>query len=350
MPPRHPVIPPALLIAACLAAVPAALAQELFFVTGVSREGLTQLTGEDGETRPLLHGSVVTPGAISIEPGGQLMMFEDSGVVVLALGPAQLTLSEVQGDIEIELAAGKLMVAADGEDLRTILVRTAFDDSVAEIDVVPGRTFVVRQGADVEVAYQGAESQTVYVGEDAHEFGDGQRVVLRPSGIERAALDGWLAAHDFGKSWGESIGVSSATAARGDVERDLFRNIVQWDRRGGASYVAAEIRSYRFNPEIRQVVQTISAQQRQTSRGTEIRTQPFDAANEVPTLSPAALSVQNRNIAEGVTVITLNSRAGALLTNTGSQGLGFRGPSRLAIPGLLGGLRTVGPAGLGAQP
>ena len=332
-----------------LASAPA-WAQQLFFVTGVSREGVARLTGEDGEPRPLRPGSPVESGSISVEADGQLMMLEDSGVVVLVLGPAQLSVSEAQSGVEIDLASGRITITASGEELSGITVRMQVGDAVADFDVTAGRSYLVLEGATAEIAYQGAEGPIIYVDDEETSLEDGERLTLRDGSVETRALDGWLAQHDFAESWGETIGVSSATAARGNVERDLFRNIVQWDRRSGASYVSAKIRNDRFSPEIRQVVQTISTSQRQTSRGTEIRTQPFNAANEVPTLSPAALSVQNRNIADGVTVITLNSRAGALLTNTGSQGLGFRGPSRLAISGLLGGLRTIGPAGLGAQP
>jgi len=81
-----------------------------------------------------------------------------------------------------------------------------------------------------------------------------------------------------------------------------------------------------------------------------VQTQPFNAANEVPLLSPAAASVQNaRGIGAGISALGLNNNAALLLRQTGSRGLGFRGLEQLAIPGLSPGGRTIGPAGLGAK-
>jgi hypothetical protein len=181
----------------------------------------------------------------------------------------------------------------------------------------------------------------------------GQLLTLDAAGQPQVGPVGdWIAQQGLGQSWGRMLGVASALAARPDVDISLYRNIIAWDRYAGASYVSMRMPEYRFSPEIRQVVQTVTVISQPVTAGGAVRTVPFNAANEVPALSPAAASVQNiRDIGEGVTAVLLNLQASALLQATGSQGLGFRGLQQLAIAGFLDtGIRSIGPAGLGANP
>ena len=142
----------------------------------------------------------------------------------------------------------------------------------------------------------------------------------------------------------------SRRESRRDVEANLFHNIIAWDRYAGAGHVVPRLEPPRFNPEIRTTIQTVTTPSRPTTRSQSVQTTPFPGANSVPTASPAAASVQNlQNVGQGVTAILLNNNAAALLLATGSRGLGFGGPAQLSIPGFSGGVRTIGPAGLGAQ-
>ncbi|MBN2446644.1 MAG: hypothetical protein JXO22_07960 [Phycisphaerae bacterium] len=338
----------------------AAQAQELFFVTGVSSPRAATLALEDETSVNLTLGRSVVPGVIRVADGQRLMLYTDPGVVTVVLGPAELVASsdELTGATLLEFRAGRMWFEARGMDEGTpIVIHTVGDDTPVvdvEFTLADGHTYVARDGARMNVGYlDGASEGRLLLAVNQADVPVASGQVLSVEGDREPSaepLAPWLAERGFDSAAARDLCVASAHDARAGVEASLFQQIIAWDRYAGATYVTARLKDYRFNPEIRQTVQAITTTTRSTSRSGQTETQPFDAANEVPLLSPASASVQNlRDIGAGVTALQLNSNAASLLQSTGSRGLGFRGLTQLAIPGITDqGLRTVGPAGLAA--
>jgi len=335
--------------------------QALLYVTGVSRPGGASFEAAGGQPRELFAGRSVSAGVVRVESGAQLMLFEPSGVVVIAVGPATVAVSrdDATNAVRLELRDGKLVfiVSREGEGRPLVVAAVASEQPrvAIELPIGPGRTAVVRVAGKFGVAYAGdggPPAVNVRVNEAQVSVPSGQLLTLDDAGQPQVGPAGdWLAQQGLIQPWGRVLGVASAHAARADIHVALFKNIIAWDRYAGATYVSAALREYRFSLEIRQTVQTVTLLNRPAATGGTVQTVPFNAANEVPALSPASASVQNiRDVGQGVTAIVLNNIAAALLQATGSQGLGFRGLQQLSVPGFFGpGFRTPGPSGLGAE-
>jgi hypothetical protein len=352
-----------LALVAVLAAEPAAVrAQGLFFVTSVSQPGGAAFVTADGATVELTVGRALGPGTVRVAESASVMLFGSPGAVVIVLGPATLDTArdEIRGATQLELRKGKLALfstaAAGGGGVIEVATALGAPPGVAiDFQVVPGQTFVACTADRVALAYGAAQppsSVAVNVNAVPSLLPTGQLLTVEATGTPRIApLGNWLQEEGFVQEWGRRLGVESARESRADVEANLFHNIIAWDRYAGAGHVLPRLQPPRFSIEIRQTIQTVTTPARTTTRGGAIETQPFPGANEVPPVSPASASVQNLfNVGQGVTAILLNRNAGVLLSATGSQGLGFQGLQQLAIPGFSGGVRTTGPAGLGAQP
>jgi len=336
---------------------PGTSAQELFTVTGAFPSGSATWQAPGAEPRALTVGALLAPGTVRLGDGGQLMLLETSGVVAVVLGPAVIELArdELTGGVQVNVQSGKLMLASarrPGEG-RVISVTSPAPPGgtlSVEFSVMPGRTYLATDDRAVNITCVLDDPGGVLgvrVNAAAVPLASGQLVTVARDGTYRLQPAGdWRAQQGFDRSWGRDIGVASAQVSRRDVETSLFNNIISWDRYAGAAGVVPRLAGQQFNPEIRQTVQTVSGVSRTGTRAAPVGTQPFAAANEVPLISPAALSVQN--ITTGVTALQLNQRASTLLQSTGSRGLGFRGLLQLAIPGISGGQRTAGPAGLAA--
>ncbi|MBP7745052.1 MAG: hypothetical protein KA383_02895 [Phycisphaerae bacterium] len=339
-------------------------AQGVFFVTGVSRPGTVTLVAPDETALDLTVGRSISPGTVRVVADAKLMFFEPSGVVAIVFGPAELTVvrDELRDEIVVGLESGRLVLAAarPPESTPTIFVRVeaAAPQPAVEVQADGGRTYVSRSDAGVSVGYEadgGAEALAVRVGTRRVNVPGGQRLTVAGGGApEVVALGDWLSQSGFTDDWGRELGVESARESRVDVEANLFGNIIAWDRYAGAGHVVPRLQPPKFDPEIRQTVQTVTTPVQSNVQNPTVQTvvRPDFALNEVPPLSPAGASVQNiRDLGAGVTAITLNAQGRTYLVLTGSQGLGFRGLLQLAIPGFSdGGTRTLGPAGLGAQP
>ncbi len=343
-----------------VAGVMGAGAQALFQVTGQSRAGAAALEAPDGGTRSLATGDEVVGGTLKVDAAAQLMMLAEGGVVVVLLGPATLVLrgEELAGGIRAELQQGKLLCVATAAAIQgqPILFATpsAGGRAAVEFRASPGWTYLACDATQVAVGYVGepSASLTVSVAGTPRAVASGQYLrAAAGAEPELQALGPWLQAEGFDAAWGRNLGVESARAARKLVEANLFTNIIEWDRYAGAAYVGARLQEWRFNPEIRQTVESVSAPARLTGRGAQPQTVPFAGANAVPLFSPAGAAVQNlRNVGQGVTAVQLNSQAADFLQRTGSRGLGFRGLEQLALPAFLnGGVRSPTPAGLGGQ-
>ncbi len=349
-------------IALPLAVATFAFGQDAMYVTGVSQPGAAWIDEDDGTrfalgTRGDDVGEVIE-GTIGIASGHQLMLLTDSGQVVIALGPAKFQYRPTQDQSRLILQDGKLIVTASWPEPDTtplVVMTPARQDGKRTIEAVigPGYSYFQRSGNRLGVAYLSdgslPGSMALKINGKASSIPSGDMITVAGAALQTESAAQWLANEQFNESWGVNLGVASAQTARPGLEATLFANITSWDIYGGAKYVTSRLEAGRYRPEIRQVVSTVSSPQR-TATGTKgaPKTTGFPAANEVPVLSPAALSVVNPT--ENVTAIQLNTQARGLLTVTGSRGLGFRGLSQLAISGLYnGGTPTVGPAGLGAQ-
>jgi hypothetical protein len=337
------------------------LAQDAFYVTGVSEDGAAILEDAEGNRTTLntleTGTNVVEQGVMQVSSEHQLMLVTDSGIVVLGLGPAKFACGPGNGRTHLVLDAGKLIVASTPNQTATpLVVSTPADQNGAravEALVAPGSLYFQRSRRRTQVAYlseqEAPAALAVKVNGKLTPLDSGQLLTVDGTEVHIGPAAEWLASEDFDSPWGVSLGVASAQAARPKLESALFTNITSWDVYGGKEYVTSRLEAGRFRPEIRQVVTTVTTPQRPVSPAAGVpETSGFPAANEVPLLSPAALSVIDPSA--NVTAILLNQQASRLLRQTGSRGLGFRGLSQLAIPGFLrGGSRTVGPAGLGAQ-
>jgi hypothetical protein len=350
-----------LLLAGLLVGGPQATrGQGVFFVTGLAtRAGGATLEAPGGSPVALTVGRSVTPGILRVEADARLMLLEPSGVVVVLLGPTTLavTRDEIRNELQLELRDGKVMCTSsradgDGRSITLSAVLSEQPRSAVELKVGPGHTAMVRAGTRVSVAYTGdkaAPAMSVNVNGTPVSLGSEHLLTVDGAGQPQVGpLDNWLRQQGFEEAWGRTLGVQSARHAREEVQSGLFQNIIAWDKYAAAAYVSVRLQETRFSLEIRQNVQTTTTPNRPSTRGAVTQTAAFPGANAVPIVSPAAASVQT--IGQGVTAIRLNTNAAGLLAATGSQGLGFRGPALLAVPGFSSsGVRTAGPAGLGAQ-
>jgi hypothetical protein len=345
-----------------IAGAPITAGQDVFHVTGVSASGVAWVEVDQGIREPLgtrdTERGEIREGVVQVTSGHQLMLLSDAGVVIIVLGPAKLACGHTDRHQLVVLDDGKLIVIASwpAEGTKPLVVMTPTGpEEVRAIEAVasPGYSYFHHTDDRTRVAFRaegalpGAMALTARG--NARSIKDGELLTIEGPALRVEPAGDWLAAEQFDTPWGINLGVASAQAARPGLESDLFINITSWDYYGGEEYVTSRIEAGRFRPEIRQVVtQAITLQRAAAANSGVAKTTGFPAANEVPLLSPAALSVANPTA--NVTAIQLNSQARGLLTQTGSRGLGFRGLSQLAIPGLFGtGTPTVGPAGLGAE-
>jgi hypothetical protein len=217
-----------------------------------------------------------------------------------------------------------------------------------------GSTYYSRTGpqqADVVyLAEQGTAPLRLRVtGDRDEELQPGSRLAIRAGAPKFEPPESWLSENAAGID--RQLGVTAAGIGRGrrDIHDSLFRNVISWDRTGQYPEVIARIPFKPPPPEVREVEATVRAQVRTTTgRGGPPAPPRIPLANEMPPLSPAAGSV-----AGIVPALENNRRAEDLLLRTGSRGLGFNGPRLLALPPFINrpaGVRTFGPAGLGARP
>jgi hypothetical protein len=342
-----------------------ALAQDVFHVTGVSADGgawfedaegvRAKLGTRDTDMREIEEGAA---GVVHVLSDQQLMLVTDSGAVLIVLGPAKLACGPGDGKTHVMLDDGKLVVASawPEEGATPLVISTPADETgvrAIEAAAAPGCCYFRRSGQQVQAAYLSdgdlPPTMALTVNGKASSIKSGDLLTVDGPAVRVEPAAQWLTAERFDTRWDVNLGIASAQAARPALEMALFSNITSWDVFGGKEYVTSRLEAGRFRPEIRQIVTTVTTPQRPAAAVSGVpETRGFPAANEVPLLSPAALSVVNP--AEDVTAIILNIQARTLLTQTGSRGLGFGGLSQLAIPGLSrSGTPTVGPAGLGAQ-
>lgn len=332
-------------------------AQELFRVTGVSPPGAATLTPEIGEPVQLSTSQFVTPGVVALAADARLMLFDRKGLVAIALGPTTFKATGESDQVLIELGAQARMqfFAAwdDAESAVIIMTQPYAAPTNTMLRVSTGHTCVARDGDTVQFAVVSGDGTRAQVLGQQRDLPSGKLLTVVGSTATVGELDAWIVEQGFEQVTGAQLGVASARESREGVADALFQNIIAWDRHAGAKHVIARLPAFRFTPEIRQTVELAYAvrQVRQPTRALEART--GFGANEVALVSPAAARAQGLRTQEEFPLQALrsNSEAADLLQRTSHQGLGFRGPARLAIPGFAIGtdLRVIGPPGLGAR-
>ncbi|MFH1747338.1 MAG: hypothetical protein ABIG44_09880 [Planctomycetota bacterium] len=331
-----------------------ALAQEGPVVTAMSTGDAVFWTPAGDERGPVEVGVPLEEGRIDVLAEQQAMLYSAAGAVAaVLLGPCTVDVLTDYDQIEVELVTGRLMLAsstpADEQIVQLSVSDAAGGRPLVQAFAGQGWTFLMRQGQVVELGYVGetgaAALSAQVIGADL-ELPSGYRVSIQAGSPQTHPIGPWLASNGFDTvALGQRIGVASAQKWRPELQNQLFTEVITWDVHAQAGSVIKRLDVQHFRPEIRTVAVAVTGQIKSTAQaGRAAGVEPADFANEMPPLSPAAISVG------GVTALELNESAANLVRITGSRGLGYRGLSRLALPGLTSaGTRTTGPAGLGAQ-
>jgi len=334
--------------AAALFVTAGAAAQTGVAVTSIyDREADLRLTDASGSEHKL-DLEQFTTGTLKIVGGGQVMAnLFGSGSVLFISGPAEIAFDETDGATTFELRSGTILIAS-GERTQAAPIRASLVAGSGKVsaDLTAGGDLVEckSEPTALSVAYwagRGDGSIRVNAGGKASDVGSALRLTLADGKVTIAP------AGTPSISVIERLSVVACRQRRGSVEDNLFRNIISWDRFAGADAVIPQLSAGRTAPEIRQVTQTVTVTNNVSNRGQTIQTVSTLGANSVPILSPASLVFQTGDALAAV--LANNAQAGILLSLTGSQGLGFGGLIQLGVPGISGGVRTIGPAGLGGR-
>lgn len=344
-----------LLILGLLVCTFSARAQDLPLVTALSSARAAEWIGEDGQSIPLVAGLPLSAGRHRIAPDARIMLYSPgTSAALIMLGPAEFDVqSTLDGSTEFQMLSGRLLVAsavpADETALHVVIPEAPGGAALASAYPARGWTYVAVAADETSIGFEqrdgGDGLLRVTVGAAEQEVSRGERLVLRDGDVQRTDLFPWAAEIGLAeKGVGSQIAIASARLTRETVEQRLFQRLVEWEYYGQPQQVSRRLEA-EFRPELRTTLTTTT---------TTLRTQPqlvsrntgliVPGANQVPVLSPAAISVG------GVTAVELNTQANRLLTLQGSRGLGFLGLSQLSIPGQIGGRRTIGPPGLGVSP
>lgn len=274
--------------------------------------------GPEGEAREV--GPGLFPGGELLVPEGhRCMLYSPSGeVVIIGQGVAagtQLRVSYEDARIDVQLIGGKAIFATHtrGVDQPVHFNGRPLDAGWTFATVGEGARASVRHLTDAEVA------------------------VVPPDVLADEGIDDL-----FGLD--SELGLSSANMIRSAVQDRLFVEVIAWDREGQAEPFIESLKEVdRTTPELRVLVFAARTELLTAAENNRPpRSLSVAGANELPPLSPAALTV-----GDGVSaVLEANSNARRLLSRTSSRGLGFFGLRQLSLPSFSsGGVRNVGPAG-----
>ena len=336
----------AMCVAACLLiAAPAAHAQDAVVITAQQPQLEKYALNDAFPTDP-------EAPATTLASGQEVMLWIASGQVALILqGPATFSIAADGDRLNVRLESGRLMVtAAQVPDEQPVhIVIGPEDDRILDMPAPPGTTVVVRAGNDLDVGWlegDGAASTPVamtLMGEDA-ELSVNEHLAIRNGEAKRDKATDWMQDVGVAATAADGLGFNSAKSWRGRVCSSLFSSLAYWDKTAQKNpELLLPTEPEQFEPEVRTVTAQINtAPSVYQSKQAPPATVSFAGANEVPAISPAAISVGG---AGGVAVN--NAEARSLLSLTGSRGLGFNGLSLLGIRGSSSGIRAPGPAGIG---
>lgn len=344
---------------ALLCSLPVA-AQEVapLVVTGVSGPAAAAVASPEAETAPVLLGTLATDARIQVAANQAVMLQSSSGrASILLVGPANLHATAIGSSIDLELESGWAVIRArkleTGQPVRVIMSgATPEDDLRLAAPVGDGTTYVMRQGDALEIGFEGAaDGISMFAFGEERMLASGQRVSVTASDVSAPApLDPWRQQANLDPQViARGLALAAAKERRKPVAAKLLENVLDWDVYGQSGAVSASLAPERAKPEIRALSAVVATQNPTNSNlasGGARLADNFATANQVPSLSPAAISVG------GVAAVNLlNNRASLLLQSTQARGLGFGGLSLLAIPGIdpTTGSPTIGPPGLGAR-
>ncbi len=344
------------MFAACLCA-PVLAEVEPPAVTGISNGHAAKQTIGD-ETLNVGLGSMLDSGLLSVEENQKLMLFcaadkggQHSGGVVGIIGPAEIDVQWEENKLTLLVKSGRVMTSADCPQTdQLVFIKAATSDAQRRIDsaIGQGETYLHVSGEMIEFGFESASGNSLrtVINDVDRSVGSGKKLTLRADAVEESDAGAWRDENDLDlNSLVMELSIKSARTSRIMVQTRLIDSVIAWDKYAQAENIEPETEANKMEPEIRQVVAAVQTSVlNTTNRGGSPQTPNVQGANEVPSLSPAAVSVG------GVTAVEVNNASAAnLLTRTQSRGLGFNGPAQLSTPGFLGGRRTIGPPGLGAE-
>lgn len=357
----HPVVPHATFLAvamgAALCASGAALAEVRGpIVTAVSNGSVGSLRADESE-QPIAIGETIDFGLMKIDADRQVMLYcgadvESGGGAVIVLGPAEVSVDWQPDRLTLNLNSGRMMSSAfQPQSGQLVFLKSSLPSGViVEAALGEGETFFKSADGRIEVGFHAASaragSMKVRVGDVDRELATEKRLIVEAADSTEAELGAWESDNGFNfVAVSSELSVKSARDARVKVQSDLLDTVVQWDQFAQPSNIEPLPEGSEVRAEIRQnIASAQNAVRNTTNRSGSPQTPNVQGANEVPSLSPGAISVG------GVTAVNQNNaQARNLLTQTQSRGLGFNGPSRLSLPGFVSGFRFIGPGGLGAQ-
>ncbi len=338
----------------------AATAQDVspLVVTGVSGPAAASVASPEAETAPIILGTLASDARIQVAANQAVMLQSTSGrAAILLVGPASLHATAIGSSIDLEVESGWVVVRAKkletAQPVRIIMSgATPEDDLRLAAPVGDGVTYVTRQGDTLELGFEGAaDGLPLFAFGEERTLASGQRVSVTASEASApTGLDPWRQQANIDpQAITRGLALAAAKERRKPVAAKLLENVLDWDVYGQGGAVSASLAPERAKPEIRALSAVVATQNPTNSNlasGGARLADNFATANQVPSLSPAAISVG------GVAAVNLlNNRASLLLQSTQARGLGFGGLSLLAIPGIdpITGSPTIGPPGLGAR-
>lgn len=324
-------------------------------VTAVSNGNVATLL-IDNEEKLITLGMGLDAGVLKVQADQQVMLYcsaDGGGGAVIFVGPAEVSIDWQPERLTLTIHSGRAMATGmASQDAQAVFLKGLPAGATAGVEAAlgEGEMSLLVNPPMIDVAFTGAtdkvQSMQIRIGEQPRELVSGRRLSIGAAEPLESELGTWrrdngLNFHDVASD----LSVKSARDARVKVQSELLDTVVQWDQFAQPANIEPIPEGSNTQPEIRQNVAAVqNAVQNTSNRSGSPQTPNVQGANEVPSLSPGAISVG------GVTAVNQNNaQARNLLTQTQSRGLGFNGPSRLATPGFSGGGRTVGPAGVGAQ-
>jgi hypothetical protein len=273
----------------------------------------------------------------------------------VVLGPAEFDVEKTDR-ATVRLNRGFVVVIADlpagKESLQVVAPSTRPGAApLLAAAVGQGRTVLSREGSGIHCAYfsDGAAATTldVSVGGVQKQVPSNQCLTLdgeQPPQVGSVPLP--LRDKLNKTTIAQMIDQQSILMMRKSTAKISFvTRLSEWDAGSRPENVEMVSAAPPSTPDVQQTPTTTVQAQSTQQQGQVSKVTAVENANTMPLLSPAAISVGG-----GVSAQDINNRAASFATATGSRGLGFFGPSQLAVRGLSNDIRTIGPSGLAGGP
>lgn len=321
-----------------------------FILTSMTGSGSPRVVPSDGTAVTVDIGMTLSNDSIELSADQDIMLHSAPDAVVIVLrGPARAAIRPGPAGLVVELHSGRMtaMTSHAGPGTSALFRAVAGDATLAEGTFPKGVAYAMLEGGNLDLGHENeGGTWTVNMGQTPVAVAAGRRVSIQNGQKQDAELQAWVIESGLDvMTAGRQLGIESARFRRAGVNVALFDRISYWERVASTPKLPTSVKLKLAQPDIRQTNTTVTTSLIRSSNPSTGRANVFiPNANSVPNISPAAISVGGT-----AQVTALNANAQSLLTATGSQGLGFAGLSQLSIPGILNGLRTLGPAGLAGQ-